>query len=165
MVCLRIRGPHFVATIRLPRNAGMAKRSPGARTFAERTLPRGECVGFRVLLYNGSKIKKKRLRSMIFCCFFAKRSATRFQTRHLTLTDGPLQRERSDRQIACQDQADIGSSVVWFSFGARHTHKAWHADGVASSAKRSEPDEPPNRRLEPAHERLVFHVSGLAASA
>ena len=50
LVCLRIRGPHFVAMIRLPRNAGMAKRSPGARTFAERTLPRGECVGFRVLL-------------------------------------------------------------------------------------------------------------------
>ena len=33
LVCLRIRGPHFVAMIRLPRNAGMAKRSPGARTL------------------------------------------------------------------------------------------------------------------------------------
>ena len=33
LVCLRIRGPHFVAMIRLPRNAGMAKHSPGARTI------------------------------------------------------------------------------------------------------------------------------------
>ena len=49
-----------VPTIRLPRNAGMAKRSPGARTIAERTLPSGECVGFRVLLYNGDKTKTKK---------------------------------------------------------------------------------------------------------